>query len=122
MKRLLVASILMVGVTAVCILSRFTVINITNETEKMLAKTNEAVLCGDSDMAIQSAERLYDYWLQKAGCISLFTNHRKVEELSVLFSRLKSRIGTSDYYQIAEEIKSRACELKNNERITIAGF
>lgn len=122
MKRLIIATVIMSVLIAVCTVSHITVENVADNTEKLLITAKSAVEENDTEKAAKICRDLSDYWSCKAGGISLFTDHGKVENMSVLLKKLEASIGTPDFYQLSEEIKLKTEELKSNEKITVAGF
>ncbi len=117
MKRLIVASILLILVFATYFLSLFYIMNTCEESVKLLEGAIEEYSLNEN----KKAQNLKKYWDKKEKLLSVFVNHEKIDDIEEEISLLNIYSKQKDnalFYASAEQINVLFHQIKEDNVIS----
>ena len=109
MKRLIAACILLLFIIVIGCVGSFTVLNTVKNYKNKIEDCEKLYSNGDTKNAQKTADNFKKEWYETTKRISLFTNHRTLDDISILSGTLAEAAKEKndfDFYSAAESIKT----------------
>ena len=125
MKRLIAACILLAFIIGIGCADGFTVTNSVKEYKAQIENCKRLYKTGDFKSAADCAESLKEEWHKTAKVISVFTNHRQLDDINALLSTLPEAIGEKNDFQFfstVEQIRYALEMIYREQSFTLENF
>lgn len=110
MKRLILAAVLLLLIVTVCFLGGFTVLRTVKDFKNEIENCEQFYIEGNLSAAKKSAEDFKKQWHKSEKIISVFTNHRPLDDISILAATLCEAANENndfEFFSAIEGIKTK---------------
>lgn len=122
MKRLIIAGIIFFIIISLCVSAGVISQETFEELKEQVEDCAEEYQSGNTDSALDLAQRLNKKWLKLEDRLSVIMNHDRIDDIRIHFSRLKAYIEAQDLAGFKSEIAQLLTlidQLEEDEKITM---